>query len=94
MDTITAITDLLKSGGPYAVTAIALFVAGFLYRAREQLRKENAGEFGKLREENKALSDKIIDMVTRLTEVTTENNSSKARLIQLIEKWDDEIRRR
>ena len=56
--TLVTVVDVLKTGGPYTITAIALYVARFLYLRNEVMRAEHDKRV-------QALNDRIIGMAEK-----------------------------
>lgn len=106
---VAELTDLLKSGGPYTLAAICMIVTGFLYRGRENDRKEHAAALEKARkeaatqlenfrsaskEEHEEKNNKLFALAERMAAVIATTDSNQARLTELVKELLREIRER
>lgn len=104
---LVELTELLKSGGPYALTAISLFVAGFLYRGREadrqqalkqldDARKDASSQLEAFRqasrEEHEAKNNKLFGLAERMAAVIAQTDKNQGQLADLVKELLREIR--
>jgi hypothetical protein len=69
VDFLGDLVDILQRGGPWAVTAVAMVVSGYLYREMQSLQREHARE-------KQDLNDRIIAMTAKQVEVLTTVNEN------------------
>jgi archaellum component FlaF (FlaF/FlaG flagellin family) len=74
VDFLGDLVDILQRGGPWAVTAVAMVVSGYLYREMQSLQREHARE-------KQDLNDRIIAMTAKQVEVLTTVNENQKQLV-------------
>ncbi len=77
MDTLTAVTEALKTGGPWTLLAIALYAIRYLYQAREKDQALHA-------KEKQDLNDRMLTLIKEQTAVITQANENQRKLIEAV----------
>ena len=104
---VAELAELLKSGGPSALAAIAMIVAVFMYRGRESDRKEHAAALealrvgsmnqleafrGASREEHEEKNNKLFALAERMATVIATTDTNQSQLTKLVDQLLIEIR--